>query len=591
MRHEGLDPRLVGQAGMCVRRHCGMIIPRCFHALNVPTTRLRCRRVSKLRLHVVSREPSVDSKRQVRRMSPHHPTLISRGLAACALAAAALVAAGCGTQAKREAATAPATVQDLGPVLMVPGNSALPREWHRGTVLQVDLLGVANDASPAVKRLAALAQQMDEFKAQGVRALLLSMPMPHTGQGAAAAVTNHRGVDPSLGTVDDFDALLREAHARGIGVMMDYVLNHASVQHPIFQQASDDARSAYREWFVWSPRLPADWRVDGQNPWHSAEVSGGSGARPARGHHYGAFGPGTADFNFRQAKVRAFHADNLRFWLNRGVDGVRFLGVEYLVERGPREWFDLPQSRDVAGDLADVVRSYPNRHVLCDAKAAPEAWADATICGGALSQEQAALHVRAARGDAAALRGLSDPAKHRLQALGVAFTTSGSRETRLWQQVEGDAAAYVLASATALLMPATPYLWHDDEPGTKREGQPAEELRTPAVMQRRDLMQLRQSRPSLERGGFEQAFVRGSVMGFQRGVDGERTLVVVNTGRTRAEVDVSGLTRRARLAPIFPRRAGSSYVAEVMLTDASGRISVTVPPRSVRVFDVEQRQR
>lgn len=519
-------------------------------------------------------------------MTVRHLRRLAHGLT---FALAVALAAGCGTQVRQEVTPPPQKPVDDGPVLMVPGDSPLPREWQRGTVLQIDLQSPSDEASQVGGRLQALTKRLDGFKALGVRAVLLSVPMPHSGQGSAAAVTDYRSVDPSLGTLDDFDALLREAHARGIGVMIDYVLNHASVQHPMFRQARDNVRSPYREWFVWSTPAPTDWVVDGRNPWHAPAAAGGSVARSATGHHYGVFGPATADFNFRLAKVQTFHADNLRFWLNRGVDGVRFLGVEYLVERGPREWFDLPQSRDLAGLLADVVRTYPRRHVVCDGKTAAGVWADAAICGGALSQEQTAVYVRAARGDASALRSLSSPSGQRIQGLGVAFTTPDTRNERLWKQVEADVSSYLLASATALLMPATPYLWQGDERGPPQPDVPGQDQPTPTAMQLQDLMQLRQLRPSLERGSYEQSFVRGSVLGFQRGHELERTLVVVNVGQRRAEVDVTGLPRRARLAPIFPRRAGSAYVAEVLLADAAGRISITVPPRSVRLFDIEQR--
>jgi hypothetical protein len=117
----------------------------------------------------------------------------------------------------------------------------------------------------------------------------------------------------------DMDCLLREAHRRGIGIIIDYVLNHASAAHPLFRSAAASPRSPHRGHFVWAPGAgPPGWEIFGRNPWHPAPAGPDSpGAGAGNWSYFAPFWSGMPDFNLRNPAAVAFHRDNLRFWLNR----------------------------------------------------------------------------------------------------------------------------------------------------------------------------------------------------------------------------------------------------------------------------------
>ncbi len=136
-------------------------------------------------------------------------------------------------------------------------------------------------------------------------------------------VINHYQVDPRLGTNDDIDELIREAHSRGIRLLFDFVPNHLSTRHPWFVE-SKDPNSIKRDWFVWRDERPEkNWiGFDQQSDWH--ELNGD--------FYYGIFWSGMPDVNHRNEEVRAELAKAARYWLDRGFDGMRMDAVRYLYE-------------------------------------------------------------------------------------------------------------------------------------------------------------------------------------------------------------------------------------------------------------------
>lgn len=157
--------------------------------------------------------------------------------------------------------------------------------------------------------------------------LLWLMPITESPSYHGYDVTDYRRVKPEYGREEDLEALLAAAHARGVRVVMDLVINHSSSQHPWFQDARTSPAATHRNWYVWSP-VPLDW---GQ-PWNP-------GARtwhPAGGNwYYGLFWEGMPDLNWRDRDLVAEMTDIARFWLEKGLDGFRLDAARYLVEDGP----------------------------------------------------------------------------------------------------------------------------------------------------------------------------------------------------------------------------------------------------------------
>lgn len=141
-------------------------------------------------------------------------------------------------------------------------------------------------------------------------------------------VTDYYAVNPEYGTMDGFKRLLQEAHARGIRVIIDLVLNHTSSQHPWFQSALQGPDSEYRNWYVWAdenPRYLGPW---GQQVWHAADT----------GFYYGVFWDGMPDLNYTNPEVVEEMKNVSRFWLEEvGVDGFRLDAARHIVEEGQNQ--------------------------------------------------------------------------------------------------------------------------------------------------------------------------------------------------------------------------------------------------------------
>jgi alpha-amylase len=521
---------------------------------------------------------------------------------------------------------------DVSVVEAKPADSGLPEHWHRGAFMQIDVRAYQDSDGDGVGDLRGLIRRLDHLKDLGVRGLGLMPITPGAEFDPGYAVTDYRAINPAYGSLADFDELIREAHARGIGVILDYGVNHSAAEHPLFVQARSAASNPYRDWYLWSQPAPRGWDVLGKNPWHGDD---------ARGHYFGTFGANMPDFNLRNPKVVAWHLDNLRFWLNRGVDGFRFDAVSHLIENDAVRWNSQPESHRLASLFAEAARAYPNRYVVCEASTHPQVYGDPAVCGAAFAFDLAPHFAKAAKGDAASAKELIDYFKRAPPSMATLVSNHDSASgPRLWEQVGGDVAAYKLAVAGYLLQPGTPFIYYGEEVGQAGvsksqapelnddqrqrapmswtadnvdsaagftpKGPPFRAVAPNVAEQNvaaqnkafgsiystyKELLDLRNRRPSIARGSFDQTFVRGAVIGYLRSSGDEHTLVVTNYGTRRVELEVGGLPRRARVAPIYPRRAGASYIAQIVLADARGQLQIDMPARSTRVFDVEPQRR
>lgn len=139
-------------------------------------------------------------------------------------------------------------------------------------------------------------------------------------------VTNYRDINPEYGTLDDFRRLLTEAHNRGIKIIIDFVVNHTSDQHPWFT-ASASGQSK-RDWYLWEntkPNYNGPW---GQTVWHNRNNA----------YYYGVFWGGMPDLNFNNIEVTNEIKDISRFWAEEmGVDGFRIDAVKHWIEEGSNQ--------------------------------------------------------------------------------------------------------------------------------------------------------------------------------------------------------------------------------------------------------------
>ncbi|MBI4359894.1 MAG: alpha-amylase [Candidatus Jacksonbacteria bacterium] len=143
-------------------------------------------------------------------------------------------------------------------------------------------------------------------------------------------ISDYRDIDAIFGTMADFDRLVSEAHQRGIKIIMDFVPNHTSREHPWFQESKSSRDNPRRDWYIWR-----DPRQDGSAPNNWLSVFGGSAwtIDEATGQYYmHSFLPDQPDLNWRNEEVRDEMADTLRFWLKKGIGGFRMDAVYHLIK-------------------------------------------------------------------------------------------------------------------------------------------------------------------------------------------------------------------------------------------------------------------
>jgi alpha-glucosidase len=215
---------------------------------------------------------------------------------------------------------------------MDAGESASGPWWKSAVVYQIYPRSFCDASGDGVGDLEGVRRRLDHLVWLGVDALWLSpfyrSPMRDFGYD----VSDYCAVEPVFGTLADFDRLLAEAHARGLRVLVDWVPNHTSDQHPWFVESRASRTSRRRGWYVWrdgSPdRPPNNWRAAFTNgpawTWDDA----------TRQWYLHLFLPEQPDLDWSHPGVEAAMHDTLRFWLDRGVDGFR-MDVIHLIGKDP----------------------------------------------------------------------------------------------------------------------------------------------------------------------------------------------------------------------------------------------------------------
>jgi alpha-glucosidase len=211
---------------------------------------------------------------------------------------------------------------------MTPPAVAPASSWWRGaTIYQIYPRSFLDTNGDGVGDLPGIIQRLDYVASLGVEAIWVSpffkSPMADFGYDIA----DYRAVDPIFGTLEDFDRLIAKAHALELKVIIDQVPSHTSDQHAWFQESRQNRTNPKADWYVW-----ADARDDGTPPNNWLSIFGGVAWtwEPRRGQYYlHNFLSEQPDLNFHNPEVRKATLDNMRFWLDRGVDGLRLDAINF----------------------------------------------------------------------------------------------------------------------------------------------------------------------------------------------------------------------------------------------------------------------
>jgi alpha-amylase len=531
--------------------------------------------------------------------------------AGCVLASIALSACGGGGSSENGNGGGGGNLptMDTSAVAVADPGSTLPANWQSGVFMEIYVRGYKDSNGDGIGDLKGLTQSLDYLKDLGISGIWLMPVTQSQDHDHGYAVTDYRGIESQYGTLADFDEFVKQAHARGIGVIIDYVMNHSAAQHPAFINSKADKANAFRNWYVWQDAKPTGWSIYGNDPWYS----GGTG------YYFAGFWDQMPDFNLLNAEVVGYHQNSMRYWLNRGVDGFRFDAVGNLVENGPAAWEKQPQNYALMNDVRKMLDGYSRRYMVCEAPADPAGFAATTACGSAFAFGHNGDIVNAAKGNSSAVKAV---AEYFISAPSGMATMVSNHDAfagqRLYDQVGGNAAQYKLAAATYLLQPGTPFIYYGEEIGMAGASNLSGDwkLRTPmswtasggfttgtafrassgnvatnnVAAQTADsnsllnfyksLIALRRAHPSLSQGTYEFSTSSGTVMSFQRAQGGERTVVVFNYGTSSAAVSLAHLPANAVLTALWPTGAAG------INADAAGNATANVGAQSVAVFQV-----
>ena len=348
---------------------------------------------------------------------------------------------------------------DLSNVVVNDVDSGLTGQWaDSASFIEIYVRGYQDSDGDGIGDLQGLISRLDYLQALGVTGIWLMPVTESADNDHGYAVENYREIETDYGSMPDFEQLLSQAHARGIAVIMDYVMNHAASTNPLFLDASTIATNDKRDWFVWEDIKPQGWNTFAGDPWRNN----------GNGWYYGIFSSQMPDFNLRNPDVVEFHKDNLRFWLNKGVDGFRFDAVGVLFENGAAAWEDQAENHVLLGDVQGLIMSngYSKRFLVCESPATPADYAATTSCGRAFAFQVPDAILNSARansvdGNFVNQLNLSDTDRMPL------FLSNHDRFAgdRVWDQLNGDVEAQKLAAASYLLAARTPFTYYGEEIG------------------------------------------------------------------------------------------------------------------------------
>lgn len=424
------------------------------------------------------------------------------------------------------------------------------------------------------------------------------MPMMPSPSYHGYDVTDYEAVNPDYGSMQDFEEFLDSAHARGIKVIIDFVMNHTSTQHPWFQSSASNPTGPEADYYVWSPVDSGYQGPWGQQVWHP------NGGR----FYYGIFWGGMPDINYDNPTVKLKMLDAAEFWLNKGVDGFRLDAIKYLDE-------DFPVLENTP-ETFQLIEEYKTRtrSVNSQAFSVGEVWSNTAavvpyvdtnkldVCFEFSLAETLINSVN--QGSASTFNGQFPSIVNAYPKLQLAPFLTNHDQDRVFSDLGMDEDKMKLAAGLLLTMPGVPFLYYGEEVGMIGTGA-HENIRTPmqwssasaagfttgqawhgvnwnyaqynvdvmsqnssSILNRyKQLIKVRKSEPTLQKGySLLLQVTEPQVISYARVLNDEALIVVANLGANNLKptLDLSASTIRS-----------DQYVAvDILSGDSVGSINV-----------------
>lgn len=351
-------------------------------------------------------------------------------------------------------------------------------EWARGAVFyEIFVRSYADSDGDGIGDFDGLTAKLQYLDDLGIDGVWL-MPVFESPSYHGYDTVDYEKIERDYGADADFQEFIDEAHRRGIRVILDFVMNHTSTEHPWFIESASSTASPRRDWYVWSATDPG-WK----QPWGGSDPSWHwrNGA-----YYYGAFWSGMPDLNFRNAAAKAEMMRLARHWLARGIDGYRLDATRYLVENGPGEpgQADTAETHQILRELAEVVRQMKPEAVLI---------AENTVDTAKLARYFESIPMNfnfplatavlegVKTGDASRIRAALDDIARQYPrgVIDTPFLTNHD-QTRIATVLGRDPRKLRNAAAVLLTLPGTPFIYYGEEIGMENGPAPNDEAkRTP----------------------------------------------------------------------------------------------------------------
>jgi len=228
--------------------------------------------------------------------------------------------------------------------------------WQTGVIYQIYPLSFADSNGDGYGDLPGILGKLDYLKWLGVDAVWISPIYPSPLADYGYDVSDHKAVNPVFGTMEDFDRLLAACHERGIKLLLDFVPNHTSDQHPWFLESRSSRDNPKRNWYLWKDQAreggaPNNWlSVFGGRAWEWDEST--------RQYYCHSFLKEQPDLNWRNPEVQEAMLDVMRFWLGKGVDGFRVDALWHVIKDAQLR--DNPLDPEyVEGEMSPYCRLVP----------------------------------------------------------------------------------------------------------------------------------------------------------------------------------------------------------------------------------------
>ena len=199
--------------------------------------------------------------------------------------------------------------------------------WKKSVVYQVYPKSFRDSNGDGFGDMNGLKEKLPYLEKLGIDVIWLNPIFKSPQVDNGYDISDYREIEPTLGTMEDFDNLLAEAHKHGIKIILDLVVNHTSDKHYWFEEAKKSKDNPYHDYYIWKDEVPNNWGSSfGGSTWEYVEECGQ--------YYLHLFAKGQPDLNWENPKVREEVYDVLRFWLDKGIDGFR-MDVITLISKDP----------------------------------------------------------------------------------------------------------------------------------------------------------------------------------------------------------------------------------------------------------------